>query len=227
MRDNIALPLELAREVRKTREARVRSVMELVGLAEFAGNYPAQLSGGMRMRVSLARAVVTDPELLLLDEPFAALDDITRQTLNEELLALWRARHWTGVFVTHNIAEAVFLSQRVLVLTRRPGRIAADIPIPFPFPRTNELRAQPEFARLTGEVAARLHSRPVDEKTSDSTAAIGSTARGAVCAVGGRCGRLSPMLPSTSGFKPRDFAGNGVFSRPPGCIVKTCYRQLV
>jgi NitT/TauT family transport system ATP-binding protein len=154
--DNIALPLELAGEDRKARDARVHRAIELVGLAEFAGNYPAQLSGGMRMRVSLARAVVTDPELLLLDEPFAALDDITRQTLNEELLSLWQSRHWTGVFVTHNIAEAVFLSQRVLVLTRRPGRIAADIPIPLPFPRTNALRSQADFARLTGEVAASL-----------------------------------------------------------------------
>ena len=107
---------------RDARDARVRRAIELVGLADFAGSYPAELSGGMRMRVSLARAVVTDPELLLLDEPFAALDDITRQTLNEELLSLWESRHWTGIFVTHNIAEAIFLSQRVLVLTRRPGR---------------------------------------------------------------------------------------------------------
>ncbi len=156
VRDNIALPLELAGDERDSRQTRVRRAVELVGLAEFAGRYPNELSGGMRMRVSLARALATDPELLLLDEPFAALDDITRQTLNEELLALWESRHWTGVFVTHNIAEAVFLSQRVLVLTRRPARIAADVPIPLPFPRTAALRAGPDFARLTGELAAHL-----------------------------------------------------------------------
>jgi NitT/TauT family transport system ATP-binding protein len=110
----------------------------------------------MRMRVSLARAVVTDPALLLLDEPFAALDDITRQTLNEELLSLWESRHWTGIFVTHNSAEAIFLSQRVLVLSRRPGRVVADMAVPFPYPRTDSLRSQADFARLTGEVAAHL-----------------------------------------------------------------------
>ena len=99
---------------------------------------------------------MTDPQLLLLDEPFGALDDITRHALNEELLALWQTHRWTALFVTHNIAEAVFLSQRVLVLTGRPSRIVADIPIPLPLPRTRELRAQPEFARLTGHVADAL-----------------------------------------------------------------------
>ncbi|HTU24248.1 MAG TPA: ABC transporter ATP-binding protein [Pirellulales bacterium] len=153
---NIALPLELAGESRGAREPRVREAIGLVGLADFAGRYPAELSGGMRMRVSLARALVTDPALLLLDEPFAALDDITRQTLNEELLALWETRHWTGVFVTHNIAEAIFLSQRVLVLSRRPGRIVADVRVPFPFPRTASLRCEPDFARLTGDIGLRL-----------------------------------------------------------------------
>ncbi len=158
---NIALPLELAGTGRRgpdrtQRDARVRRAIELVGLADFAGGYPAELSGGMRMRVSLARAVVTDPELLLLDEPFAALDDITRQTLNEELLSLWESRHWTGVFVTHNIAEAVFLSQRVLVLTRRPGHVVADVPVPFAYPRMDGLRSQADFASLTGEIAAHL-----------------------------------------------------------------------
>ena len=150
---NIALPLELAGEDRhdrgdvdhRRRDARVRQAIELVGLADFAGSYPAELSGGMRMRVSLARAVVTDPALLLLDEPFAALDDITRQTLNEELLSLWESRHWTGIFVTHNIAEAIFLSQRVLVLTRRPGRVVADVAVPFPFPRTGRAACPGRF----------------------------------------------------------------------------------
>ncbi len=154
--DNAALPLEIARQPAPGRRERARRAIDLVGLGDFAVRYPGQLSGGMRMRVSLARALVTEPQLLLLDEPFGALDDITRHALNEELLALWQAHRWTALFVTHNIAEAVFLSQRVLVLTGRPSRIVADIPIPLPLPRTRELRAQAEFARLTGRVADAL-----------------------------------------------------------------------
>ncbi len=154
--DNVALPLELAGRSRRERDAAVAPVLATVGLQDFARRYPAELSGGMRMRVSLARALVVEPELLLLDEPFAALDDITRQTLNDELLSLWRQRGWTGVFVTHNIAEAVFLSERVLVMSRRPGSIVADVAVPFPLPRGAQLRADPGFARLCGEVMERL-----------------------------------------------------------------------
>ena len=108
------------------------------------------------MRVSLARALVTRPELLLLDEPFAALDDLIRQQLNEELLRIWSEQCWTGIFVTHNVAEAVFLSQRVLVMSASPGTIIADIAVPFTQPRDAELRSTPEFAKLTGEITRRL-----------------------------------------------------------------------
>ena len=108
------------------------------------------------MRVSLARALVTNPEILLLDEPFAALDDMMRQQLNEDLSRLWMARGWTALFVTHNVAEAVFLSQRVIVLSRAPGRVIAEIEVPFEFPRTPELRATREFAELAGLVSQEL-----------------------------------------------------------------------
>jgi len=153
---NVQLPLELSGSSRIRSKALVGHVLNMVGLADFARRYPNELSGGMRMRASLARALVTDPDLLLLDEPFGALDDLTRQLLNEELSALWTARRWTGIFITHNISEAVFLSQRVLVMSARPGRIVADIRVPFASPRRAELRAQADFAHLTGEVSARL-----------------------------------------------------------------------
>jgi NitT/TauT family transport system ATP-binding protein len=156
VRANVRLPLELQGTPRERREGLVRNALTLVGLADFAGRYPSELSGGMRMRASLARSLVTDPELLLLDEPFGALDDITRQALNEELMNLWNKRRWTGVFVTHNIAEAVFLSERILVMSPRPGRIVADVQVPFGMPRSHELRSQAEFARLSGEVAVQL-----------------------------------------------------------------------
>ncbi len=150
---NITLPLELRREAAAER---VAQTLELVGLTDFADAYPAQLSGGMRMRVSIARALVTRPQILLLDEPFGALDEITRQRLNEELLSLWQEDRWTGLFVTHNVSEAVFLSQRVLVMSTRPGRILADISIPFPYPRSACLRSTPEFIRLASGISRQL-----------------------------------------------------------------------
>jgi NitT/TauT family transport system ATP-binding protein len=152
VRDNVRLALELAHAQRSTRDARVAGVLDMVGLSDFARRFPNELSGGMRMRASLARALVVEPRLLLLDEPFAALDDITRQALGEELSRLQAARGWTGIFVTHNIAEAVYLSQRVLVMSPRPGRIVAQIDVPFAMPRPAELRSQADFARLTGDV---------------------------------------------------------------------------
>jgi NitT/TauT family transport system ATP-binding protein len=154
---NIALPLEL-RGIPKVEQTRAADeILSLVGLtADDARKRPRNLSGGMRMRVSLARALVTHPDLLLLDEPFAALDDVLRQQLNEELVRIWRDRGWTGLFVTHNVAEAVFLAQRVLVMGARPGRIVAEIRVPFDYPREPSLRAEPEFARLCGELSRQL-----------------------------------------------------------------------
>lgn len=154
--DNVALPLELAGKSRSERLAAARDALELVGLSDFTRHFPSQLSGGMRMRASLARALVVQPDLLLLDEPFAALDDITRQKLNGELSRLWEQRRWTGMFVTHNIAEAVFLSQRIVVMSARPGRIVADIDVSFDYPRTMELRSRPEFGSLCGEIMSLL-----------------------------------------------------------------------
>ena len=150
---NVALPLELRRQ---EDPALAEQIIDMVGLTDFSRAYPRQLSGGMRMRVSIARALVTRPDLLLLDEPFGALDEITRQRLNEELLRLWAEECWTGVFVTHNVYEAVFLSRRVLVMSARPGRLIADIAVPFTHPRAPDLRTTPEFNRVAAEVSHQL-----------------------------------------------------------------------
>jgi NitT/TauT family transport system ATP-binding protein len=151
--DNAALPLELLGVARAERYTRARAILQQVGLAEAESRYPAQLSGGMRMRVSLARALVTEPRLLLLDEPFAALDEITRFQLEVQLRELWRRRGMTVIFVTHSISEAAFLANRAIVLTRRGGGIKLDRCINLPEERVNELRSDP---RLGEEMKALL-----------------------------------------------------------------------
>jgi NitT/TauT family transport system ATP-binding protein len=138
--DNVGLGLELERVTAEKRNAKVNSLLDLVGLSHVGKAYPRELSGGMKMRVSIARALATGPRLLLMDEPFAALDEISRDRLNEELLRLREEQKWTVVFVTHSVAEAVFLSTRIVVLAPNPGRIHADVPIDLPYPRTAALR---------------------------------------------------------------------------------------
>jgi NitT/TauT family transport system ATP-binding protein len=156
--DNVYLPLRLAGRSRDESAPLIADVLGQVGLADFAQAYPRQLSGGMRMRVSIARALVTRPDILLLDEPFAALDELTRFKLNEDLLKVWRARHLTVLFVTHSVFESVFLAQRVVVMSPRPGRIAVEILIDLPDIRGASLRTSPEFAAVCGQVSERLAS---------------------------------------------------------------------
>jgi NitT/TauT family transport system ATP-binding protein len=153
---NVGLGLELERVSREVRKQKVQSLLDLVGLAHVARSYPRQLSGGMKMRVSVARALATRPRLLLLDEPFGALDEMTRDRLNEELLRLKTEQNWTAVFVTHSVAEAVFLSTRVIVLAPSPGRIAHEIAIRLPFPRTSETRESPQYESLVTDVSRAL-----------------------------------------------------------------------
>jgi NitT/TauT family transport system ATP-binding protein len=154
---NVALPLELAGWSRDRRQKRVEEMLELVELRGFGEHHPWQLSGGMQQRVSIARALSFDPALLLMDEPFGALDEMTRERLNAELLRIWQASGSTVVFVTHSIAEAVFLSTRVVVMSARPGRISKVIPIDLPQPRDTATREEPRFFELATEVREALH----------------------------------------------------------------------
>jgi len=159
---NVRLPLELDdRGDPQDRGERVKATLALVGLTpQDHGKFPDQLSGGMRMRVAIARALVSQPRLLLLDEPFAALDDLLRQRLNETLLDLWAEQRWTAVFVTHNVSEAVFLAQRILVLGGRPATLRGIAEVPFAYPRSPSLRAEPEYARIVGGLGEMLRRLP-------------------------------------------------------------------
>ena len=150
---NAALLLELEKVPRQERADRISRALELVGLNGFEKSFPRRLSGGMKMRLSLARALALEPELFLMDEPFSALDEITREAMQRELLRIWGARGFTAVFVTHNLYEAVFLSHRVVVMSARPGRIQQIFDIPFEYPRADNLPADPAFAKLAQEVS--------------------------------------------------------------------------
>jgi NitT/TauT family transport system ATP-binding protein len=156
---NIGLPLELLGWDRAKRKERVERMLELVELTGFGDHHPWQLSGGMQQRVSIARALAFEPALLLMDEPFGALDEMTRERLNLELLAIWQQLRSTVVFVTHSISEAVFLSTRVVVMSPRPGRIAGVVDIDLPFPRTVETREDPRFFELVTQVRELLRKR--------------------------------------------------------------------
>ncbi|HEX8919564.1 MAG TPA: ABC transporter ATP-binding protein [Chloroflexota bacterium] len=154
---NVQLPLEIMKISRGERSARCRELLALVGLQEFAGRYPWQLSGGMQQRVSIARALSFRPSILLMDEPFGALDEMTRERLNMELLNIWSQTGTTVVFVTHSIPEAVFLSDRIVIMTPRPGRIEHVVEVELPRPRGPEIREDESFFHCIADVRSRLY----------------------------------------------------------------------
>lgn len=169
--DNVAFPLELVGVSTAERRDRARSLLDLVGVATFADAYPQQLSGGMRQRVAIARALARDPEVLLLDEPFSALDALTRERFDMELLDLWQRIGATVVVVTHSIPESVFLGDEVVVLSPRPGRVIARVPVLLPRPRTSEVYEAPAFARAAAEIRARLAGTPTEQAAQEAAAA--------------------------------------------------------
>ena len=164
---NVRLPLKLA-GLEPSAQARVDAALARVGLSGFAQSYPRELSGGMKMRTSIARALVTEPKLLLMDEPFAALDEITRFRLNNDLLALWQSLGKTVVFVTHSVFESVYLSQRIVVMTSRPGRVFTELSIDAPYPRDERFRTSAEygaFCRRASEALAAATDAKVDARS--------------------------------------------------------------
>lgn len=152
VRKNIQLPLEIMKIKKEERLARVEKMLDLVGLSAFGDHYPYQLSGGMQQRVAIARALAINPQILLMDEPFSALDEFTREKLHTDLLRIWAKTTKTIIFVTHNIAESVFLSDRVCVLSPHPGRLSAVVNVDLPRPRTNDMRTTPEFSSLVAQI---------------------------------------------------------------------------
>jgi len=168
VQSNVRLPLDLAGVPRAPADARVAAALALVGLDKFAGNLPRELSGGMQMRVSIARGLVTQPTLLLMDEPFGALDEITRNRLDADLLGLWQAHRLTVVFVTHSIYEAVYLSNRVVVMAARPGRIVDEVAIDEPYPRGPDFRVGAAFSRY----AKRLQDALLRASAADADEAL-------------------------------------------------------
>ena len=154
--DNVELPAALAGAPRAQRRERALAALARVGLAGCETRRPAELSGGMRMRVSIARTLMLEPDVFLFDEPFGALDEITRERLHEQVVTLFSDEPFAGLFVTHSVPEAVFLSTRVIVMSKNPGRIAAELEVPFAWPRAAELRYRPEFAALAGRVSLAL-----------------------------------------------------------------------
>lgn len=154
---NVWLPLRLNRVARAAARDRVMDALAMVGLENFARSYPRELSGGMKMRVSIARALITRPKLLLLDEPFAALDEITRFKLNDDLLGLWEKYGWTVVFVTHSVFESVYLSNRIVIMAARPGRVVEDLAIDAPSPRGDGFRISAEYNEYCRRTSNALH----------------------------------------------------------------------
>lgn len=156
--DNVWLPLRLAGLSREAVRGDIEAALATVGLLPFAQVYPRELSGGMKMRVSIARAMITRPRLLLMDEPFAALDEMTRVKLNNDTLALWATHQFTAIFVTHSVYEAVYLSNRIVVMAARPGRVVAEIAVDEPYPRTDEFRVSARFNALCIQVSSALQA---------------------------------------------------------------------
>lgn len=165
VQENVRLPLKLAGISKRAARLDVAEAIALVGLQGFEKAYPRELSGGMKMRVSIARALVTQPEVLLMDEPFGALDEMTRSKLNSDVLDLWLQKKWTVVFVTHNIYEAVYLSNRVIVMASRPGRVVADVAIAAPYPRTEDFRSSSLYNGYCQKISHALANVPILPRT--------------------------------------------------------------